>query len=237
MSNVPKKSAEKTEITVPSETESVAAPPAARRRAAELASEIARHERLYYGEGRPEITDSDFDALLRELVALEEKYPVLVTPDSPTRRVGGAPTESFATVSHTSPMLSLENAYSWEEAQAWLGRLKRALKGEEPSGYVAELKIDGLSISLRYEKGLLGCGATRGDGFRGDDVTGNVRTIRSIPLSIAEKGRFEARGEVYYPKKGEVRAFGTANRIVAMLIGLLWVAGLIEGIIEGMKGG
>src|SRR5262249_10306350 len=130
MSNVAKKSAER---GMTSETDGGSAPAAARRRASELASEIARHERLYYGEGRPEITDSEFDALLRELVALEEKYPDLVTPDSPARRVGGAPMESFATVSHGSPMLSLENAYSWEEAQGWLARLRRAVPGAGPT--------------------------------------------------------------------------------------------------------
>jgi DNA ligase (NAD+) len=184
-----------------SEVEKSSPPEAARRRAAELAQEILRHERLYYVDGRPEITDSDFDALLRELLALEEKYPELATPESPARRVGGSPTESFETIAHASPMLSLENAYSWEEAEAWLARVKRVLKGEEPSGYVAELKIDGLSISLRYEEGVLVRGATRGDGFRGDDVTRNVRTIRSIPLAVAEKTPIEARGEVFYPKK------------------------------------
>ncbi|HYT31982.1 MAG TPA: NAD-dependent DNA ligase LigA [Thermoanaerobaculia bacterium] len=184
-----------------SEAERPSAPEEARRRAAELAQEILRHEHLYYVDGRPEITDAEFDALLRELLALEEKYPELATPESPARRVGGAPMESFDTVPHASPMLSLENAYSWEEAEAWLARVKRVLKGEEPSGYVAELKIDGLSISLRYEGGSLVRGATRGDGFRGDEVTGNVRTIRSIPLAVPENSPIEARGEVFYPKK------------------------------------
>ncbi|HLN57294.1 MAG TPA: NAD-dependent DNA ligase LigA [Thermoanaerobaculia bacterium] len=177
-----------------------AAPEKTKRRARELAEEILRHERLYYVEARPEITDSDFDALLRELIAIEEQYPELATPDSPARRVGGAPAEGFAAVSHTTPMLSLENAYSWEEAEAWLVRARRVL-GSDPPAFVAELKIDGLSISLRYEKGVLARGATRGDGFRGDDVTGNVRTIRSIPLSIPEMEPLEARGEVFYPKK------------------------------------
>src|SRR5215472_6185472 len=176
------------------------APAAARRRALELAEEIRRHERLYYVEDRPEITDSEFDALMRELVALEEKYPELATPDSPARRVGGVPVEDFAAVVHARPMLSLENAYSWEEAEAWRARVRRILE-EEPPGYVVELKIDGLSISLRYEAGVLVRGATRGDGVRGDDVTGNVRTIRSIPLSIPEISPLEVRGEVFYPKK------------------------------------
>jgi DNA ligase (NAD+) len=177
-----------------------AAPAAARRRASELADEIRRHERLYYVEDRPEITDAEFDALMRELVALEEKYPELAAPDSPARRVGGAPVEDFAAVEHARPMLSLENAYSWEEAEGWRARVRRIL-GEEPPGYVVELKIDGLSISLRYEEGVLVRGATRGDGVRGDDVTGNVRTIRSVPLSIPETTPLEVRGEVFYPKK------------------------------------
>src|SRR6185436_11491443 len=170
-----------------------------RHRAAELAEEIRRHERLYYVHGTPEITDAAFDQLMRELSALESRYPELASPDSPTRRVGGAPAEGFQTVEHSQPMLSLENAYSWEEAEAWLARNARML-GEEPRGFVAELKIDGLSISLRYEGGALVRGATRGDGQRGEDVTGNVRTIRTVPLRIAETSPLEVRGEVYYSK-------------------------------------
>src|SRR5215472_16723519 len=130
------------------------APAAARRRALELAEEIRRHERLYYVDDRPEIPDAEFDALMRELVALEEKYPELATSDSPARRVGGAPSEGFDEVTHAVPTLSLENAYSWDEAEAWRDRVRRAL-GEEAPGYVAELKIDGLSIALRYEGGRL----------------------------------------------------------------------------------
>ncbi|HEY3169982.1 MAG TPA: NAD-dependent DNA ligase LigA, partial [Thermoanaerobaculia bacterium] len=169
------------------------------RRAEELRNEILRHERLYYVDGRPEITDAEFDRLLSELADLEKRHPELATRDSPTRRVGGEPAEGFATVEHALPMLSLENAYSWEEAEAWRARLVRAL-GQEPSGYVAELKIDGLSVSVRYENGVLARGATRGDGFRGEDVTDNVRTIRSIPLRIPETTPLEARGEVFYPR-------------------------------------
>jgi DNA ligase (NAD+) len=176
------------------------APPEAAARARDLANEIRRHERLYYVENRPEISDRQFDALMRELVELEERYPVLAAPDSPARRVGGEPAEEFATVTHAAPMLSLENAYSWEEAQAWLARVRRALGGVEPQAWVAELKIDGLSITLRYEKGSLVRGATRGDGFRGEDVTENVRTIRAIPLRIPEASPLEVRGEVYYPR-------------------------------------
>ncbi|HTS02347.1 MAG TPA: NAD-dependent DNA ligase LigA, partial [Thermoanaerobaculia bacterium] len=185
----------------PDSAASESATPEAARRAHELRDELRRHERLYYVENRPEITDAEFDALMRELVALEQRYPELASADSPARRVGGEPAEGFATVTHQSPMLSLENAYSWEEAEAWRGRLRRAQGGSEPSGYVTELKIDGLSVSLRYEGGLLVRGATRGDGVRGEDVTANVRTVRSIPLRIARTEPLEVRGEVYYSKK------------------------------------
>jgi DNA ligase (NAD+) len=169
------------------------------RRIAALREEIRRHERLYYGD-QPEITDAEFDGLMRELATLESAHPELATDDSPTRRVGGAPVEGFETVVHVRPMLSLENAYSWEEAEAWLARAERVL-GRPVAGFVAELKIDGLSISLRYEGGRLRRGATRGDGERGDDVTPNVRTIRRIPLAIPETSPLEVRGEVYYSKK------------------------------------
>ncbi len=165
-----------------------------------LRAEIRRHERLYYVEGRPEVTDAEFDRRMRELVALEAEHPELASPESPSRRVGGEPAEGFETVSHAQPMLSLENAYSWEDAEAWLARATRVL-GREPRGFVAELKIDGLSISLRYEGGVLRRGATRGDGERGEDVTPNVRTIRTVPLQISEPAPLEVRGEVYYSKK------------------------------------
>ncbi len=169
------------------------------RRIERLRSEIRRHERLYYVENRPELTDADFDRMMSELAELERSHPDLAAPDSPTRRVGGEPAEGFATVAHALPMLSLENAYSWDEAEAWRARVVRVL-GEDPGGYVAELKIDGLSIALRYEDGVLVRGATRGDGFRGEDVTDNVRTIRTIPLRIPEARSLEARGEVFYPR-------------------------------------
>ncbi len=180
------------------------APAAARRRVEELRGELRRHERLYYVENRPEITDAEFDRLMRELQELEAAHPELASADSPSRRVGGEPAEGFATVEHVSPMLSLENAYSWEEAQAWLARNTRLL-GREPGGFIAELKIDGLSIALRYENGVLVRGATRGDGTRGEDVTANVRTIRTVPLRIAEETPLEVRGEVYYSKKAFAR--------------------------------
>ena len=181
-------------------------PAAARERVEALRDQIRRHERLYYVEARPEITDAEFDGLMHELIELEAGHPELASDDSPSRRVGGEPAEGFATVTHAEPMLSLENAYSWEEAEAWFARAARVL-GREPTGFVAELKIDGLSLSLRYEGGRLLRGATRGDGVRGDDVTPNVRTIRSIPLTLSETSPLEVRGEVYYSRK----AFAAVN--------------------------
>jgi DNA ligase (NAD+) len=173
-------------------------------RIAALSEEIRRHERLYYERDAPEITDAEFDALMRELRTLEAAHPDLVTPDSPTQRVGGQPVASFATVTHLTPMLSLDNAYSAGELRAFDERVRRGLNLQPGAAvaYVAELKIDGLSIALTYEDGRLVRGATRGDGERGEDVTGNVRTIRSIPLRLsgAPDGRFEIRGEIYLPR-------------------------------------
>ena len=181
-------------------------------RIAALRDEIRRHERLYYERDAPEISDAEFDALMVELRALEAAHPDLRTPDSPTERVGGHPVEGFATVAHLSAMLSLDNAYTDQELKAFDDRVRRGL-GLEPGAnvaYVAELKIDGLSIALTYDDGLLVRGATRGDGERGEDVTANVRTIRSIPLRLAgaPAGRFEVRGEIYLPRA----VFARVNR-------------------------
>jgi DNA ligase (NAD+) len=203
---VAKKGEEAASGSAASTAASEAPPDAVRRRAEELAAELRRHERLYHVENRPEITDAEYDRLLRELARLETEHPELARPDSPTRRVGGEAAEGFETVVHSRPMLSLENAYTWEEAEAWLARATRVLGGE-PAGFVAELKIDGLSIALRYEDGVLVRGATRGDGVRGEDVTDNVRTIRTIPLKVDEAAPLEVRGEVYYSK----RAFERVN--------------------------
>ena len=172
-------------------------------RIAELRSLIRRHENLYYQHSAPEISDAEFDALLHELEALERENPGLVTPDSPTQRVGGTITGGFATVEHMVPMLSLDNAYNEEELRAFDERVRRgAGLGDAAVAYVAELKIDGLSIALTYEDGRLVRGATRGDGTRGEEVTPNVRTIRRVPLALKEAvpGRIEVRGEVYLPK-------------------------------------
>jgi DNA ligase (NAD+) len=169
----------------------------------ELRQDIRRHEELYYVQAAPEISDAAFDALMNELKALEAAHPDLLTPDSPTQRVGGRPTEGFAQVAHLQPMLSLDNAYDEEDLRAFDERVRKGLGLEVSPAYVAELKIDGLSIALTYEDGRLVRGATRGDGVRGDEVTQNVRTVRAIPLSLrgGPKGRIEVRGEVYLPKK------------------------------------
>jgi DNA ligase (NAD+) len=169
----------------------------------ELRQEIRRHEELYYVQAAPEISDADFDKLMNELKALESAHPELLTPDSPTQRVGGRPAEGFAQVEHLQPMLSLDNAYNEEELRAFDERVRRGLSLDHSPAYVAELKIDGLSMALTYENGRLVRGATRGDGVRGEEVTQNVRTVRAIPLSLkgGPKGRIEIRGEVYLPKK------------------------------------
>jgi DNA ligase (NAD+) len=173
----------------------------------ELRSLIRHHEERYYVHSAPEISDYEFDQLLKELETLEAQNPDLVTIDSPTQRVGGRPVEGFETVLHAQPMLSLDNAYSEDELRAFDERVRRGL-GEtgaipESVAYVAELKIDGLSIALTYENGRLLRGATRGDGTRGEEVTSNVRTIRAIPLALKDgpSGRFEVRGEVFLPRK------------------------------------
>ena len=142
------------------------------------ATQIRRHEELYYVLNAPEIADAEFDALVHELEALEREHPELVTADSPTQRVGGRPTQGFPTVEHLSQMLSLDNAYDEADLRAFDERLRKgAGLGDLAVPYVAELKIDGLSIALTYEDGRLIRGATRGDGLRGEDVTANVRTI------------------------------------------------------------
>jgi DNA ligase (NAD+) len=169
----------------------------------ELRQEIRRHEELYYMHAAPEVSDAEFDALMNELKALEASHPELLTPDSPTQRVGGRAAEGFVTVEHIQPMLSLDNAYNEEDLRAFDERVRKGLGLEASPAYVAELKIDGLSIALTYEDGRFVRGATRGDGSRGEDVTANVRTVKAIPLSLkgGPPGRVEIRGEVYLPKK------------------------------------
>jgi DNA ligase (NAD+) len=176
--------------------------PQAEKRIAELRNEIRRHDHLYYVQGKAEIGDEEYDRIYRELVDLEGQFPELVTPDSPTQRVGGAPSEQFPTFVHRVPMLSLDNTYSEEELREFEGRIFRQI-GERTIDYVAELKIDGLSMALHYEKGRLVRGVTRGDGVRGDEVTPNVRAIRTVPLRLHGPDvpdELEVRGEVYFPR-------------------------------------
>ncbi len=179
----------------------------AKKRIEKLKEEIRFHEYKYYVENNPVISDFEFDKLLKELENLEKEFPELITPDSPTQRVGGQPVEGFETVKHKIPMLSLQNAYSFEELFDFDNRIKKSIN-KPFIDYVTELKIDGLSISLIYENGVLIQGVTRGDGERGDVVTHNVKTIRSIPLKIKEKRRTEVRGEVFLSKD----AFERINR-------------------------
>lgn len=166
-----------------------------------LRREIRRHEYLYYVLAKPEISDFQFDQLMAELKALEAAHPELVTPDSPTQRVGGAVLEELPQVRHEIPMLSLDNSYNPEELQAWYGRVVRAL-GRSPDQLVAELKIDGVSLSLVYQEGVLLRAVTRGNGEVGEEVTANARTIPTIPLRLPEElPLVEVRGEVYMPRE------------------------------------
>ena len=174
----------------------------------QLRAEIRHHEERYYLDNAPQISDEAFDQLLHELERLEAEHPDLVSPDSPTQRVAGRPSDAFPTVEHLAPMLSLDNAYDEPDLRAFDERVRKAAGlGEAPVPYVAELKIDGLSIALTYESGRLVRGATRGDGVRGEDVTANVRTIRAIPLSLRNgpADRIEIRGEVYLPRTSFIR--------------------------------
>ena len=174
-----------------------------------LRRELQRHDHLYYVEARPEISDREYDALYAELKKLEAEFPDLVSPDSPTQRVGGQPLKEFASVRHGVPMLSLDNTYSVDELREFDRRVRKLLPGETVE-YVLEPKVDGCSISVRYEHGRMVVGSTRGDGFTGDDVTANLRTVRSIPLGLradGEGGRavpevLEVRGEAYMTVSG-----------------------------------
>ncbi len=185
-----------------------------KKRIEQLRNEIRRHDYLYYVLNKPEVTDRQYDKLFAELKALEQANPQLITADSPTQRVSEQPLEGFASIRHAVPMLSMDNTMSGEELRAFDERVRKQL-GSEDYNYVVELKIDGLAISLRYERGRLVTAATRGDGEVGDDVTANVRTIKAIPLVLLG-GRnipdvLEVRGEVYMPTK----AFAELNRLRA----------------------
>ena len=173
-----------------------------RREIERLRQEIRRHDYLYYVLAQPEISDYEYDMLMKRLEALERQYPELITPDSPTQRVAGEPTKEFPVVRHRKPMLSLSNTYNEEEVRDFDRRVRSLLAPGESYEYVCELKIDGVAMSLVYENGLLVRGATRGDGEQGDDVTNNIKTIRAIPLSIQSDRPYllniEVRGEVFF---------------------------------------
>ncbi len=200
----------------------------ARREAERLRVLIRHHDRRYYVEAQPEISDQEYDRLVKQLQVLEHRFPQLVTPESPTQRVGGEPLKTFPVVRHRVPMLSMDNTYSHEELREFDARVKRFLGDEAAVTYVVELKFDGVSVSLTYEQGRLIRGATRGDGEQGDDITANLKTIRAIPMILEPSGRvalpakgpysrsvqrgvpasMEVRGEVYMPR----RAFEALNR-------------------------
>ena len=175
--------------------------PDIRSRLEELKAQVNHHNYRYHALDAPEISDAEFDALFRELRAIEEQHPELVTPDSPTQRVGAEPVAGFEEAVHPNPMLSLGNAFDEEQFMAWHRRAQALVDGEA-FGMVCELKFDGLAVALTYEDGALVRGATRGNGAVGEDVTSNLRTVRSIPLRLLEDvpGRLEVRGEVLFPK-------------------------------------
>jgi DNA ligase (NAD+) len=177
--------------------------PATRAALEALRRTLEHHDRLYYVEARPEVSDREYDALYKALVDAEAAHPDWVTPDSPTRRVSERPLGGFATVAHSAPMLSIDNGYSLAELREFDARVRKSL-GIEVVAYVVELKIDGVAIVLRYDDGAFALGVTRGDGVKGDDVTQNLRTLRGLPLRLGEgapQGTFEVRGEVYMERK------------------------------------
>src|SRR5687768_11604970 len=178
-------------------------PESIEKRAAKLREELNRANHLYYVEARPAISDREYDKLMQELNDLEATHPELVTPDSPSQRVGGEVQTALKPVRHAAPMMSIDNTYNEEEVRAFDERVRKALGDEQPS-YVLEPKIDGTAVSLRYENGTLVLAATRGRGNEGDDITVNARTIRSVPLTLRKDGApvplpsiLEVRGEVY----------------------------------------
>ncbi len=175
--------------------------------AAKLRDELKRHNFLYYVEAQPEITDRDYDRMMLRLTEIETRHPELITPDSPTQRVGGQPLEGFARVRHVLPMLSIDNTYTFEEIREWDARVRRGLNPGEPVRYVVELKVDGVAVSLRFEDCRFVQGASRGDGEVGDDITANLKTVHEIPLALADcpAPLLEVRGEVFMPNSELVR--------------------------------
>ncbi|HEX3409895.1 MAG TPA: hypothetical protein VHS07_06415, partial [Candidatus Binataceae bacterium] len=182
-----------------------------------LREQIDRHNYRYYVLDDPEVTDAEYDLLMRRLEALERDHPELLTPDSPTQRVGAKPSEKFAVVVHRKQMLSLANAMDADEMLKFDQRIKRFLKNDGDIEYVAEVKLDGLAVELIYEDGRLTAASTRGDGLNGEDVTPNIRTIKSVPLRLLKPARapmpklLEVRGEVIFPRQAFARL--NADRI------------------------
>ena len=177
-------------------------------RVEELRERINHHSYRYHVLDDPEVSDAEYDELLRELQGLEDAFPELITPDSPTQRVGGVPADLFAPVPHRAPMLSLDNAFSFEELEAWAARVEKRVG--DAARFACELKIDGVACALTYERGVLVKAATRGDGFTGEDITANVRTVRGVPPKLLVKSPpdvIEVRGEMYFP----LEAFGSLN--------------------------
>jgi DNA ligase (NAD+) len=180
----------------------------AKKRIQNLREDVIFHEKKYYVDNDPQISDYEFDMLLKKLLNLERQFPELIIPESPTQRVGEQPLDGFVSMKHRTPMLSLDNCYTMEELQEFEERIRKIIPTEKIT-YVAELKIDGLGISVIYRDGKFAQAITRGDGLRGDDVTANVKTIRSFPLTIPQSGELEARGEIYLP----FPSFKRINRI------------------------
>ncbi|RPJ63437.1 MAG: NAD-dependent DNA ligase LigA, partial [Dehalococcoidia bacterium] len=176
------------------------------KRAADLRQQINYHNNRYHVLDSPEISDSEYDALVQELKKIEEAHPELITPDSPTQRVGAEPVQAFGVVTHPRPLLSLSNAFTDEDMDNWFNRVSNLVPGQK-FDFVCELKIDGLAVALTYENRMLTTGATRGNGYQGENITQNLKTIRSIPLSVPASAprRFEVRGEAYLPKEGLAR--------------------------------
>ncbi len=175
---------------------------AIQRQIQKLREEIEHHNHLYYVEAKPKISDQEFDRLMRELIELETAHPELLTPDSPSQRVGGQPIDAFRTVEHVVPMMSIDNTYDEEEVRAFDARVHKGLGDGQDVHYVLEPKVDGVAATVRYEKGLLVLAATRGDGRRGDDITSNAKTIQTLPLRLSGSDVpdiLEVRGEIFMP--------------------------------------
>ncbi len=170
-----------------------------KQRIQELTKEINKHNHNYYVLDNPQISDYEYDKLIRELMELEEHFPELKLPESPTQRVGGEVLKGFSEVVHNTPKLSLSNVFNENDIRDFDNRIRKALNQDVE--YILELKIDGLTVVLNYEEGIFVQGATRGDGIRGEDVTANLKTVKAIPLSLPERLTLEVRGEVYMPKK------------------------------------